>query len=78
MRGYGDPDKPAAVAGYDGRALAEEFRSLVRQIGFGSRRKLTLVSHDMGGAPPALIWAAKPADESGRLARVLVFEVQAH
>ena len=57
MRGYGDSDKPAGVAGYDGRALAEEFRALVGQIGFGGGRPLTLVAHDMG-APPALLWAA--------------------
>jgi pimeloyl-ACP methyl ester carboxylesterase len=31
MRGYGDSDKPAGDAGYDGAALAEEFRSLVGQ-----------------------------------------------
>ena len=32
MRGYGDSDKPPGTAGYDGRAQAEEFRALVRQI----------------------------------------------
>src|SRR5437660_88920 len=32
MRGYGDSDKPAGTDGYDGRALAQEFRSLVREI----------------------------------------------
>jgi pimeloyl-ACP methyl ester carboxylesterase len=57
MRGYGDSDKPAGVDDYDGRALAQEFRALVQQIGFGSGRKLTLVAHDRG-APPALLWAA--------------------
>jgi pimeloyl-ACP methyl ester carboxylesterase len=62
MRGYGDSDKPAGNGGYDGRALAEEFRSLVRQTGFGARRPLTLVAHDMG-APPALIWAADHPEE---------------
>jgi len=36
MRGYGDSDKPAGDVGYDGAALAEEFRSLVEQIGFGA------------------------------------------
>jgi pimeloyl-ACP methyl ester carboxylesterase len=29
MRGYGDSEKPAGTAGYDGRALATEFRALV-------------------------------------------------
>ena len=57
MRGYGDSDKPTGTDGYDGRALAEEFRSLIREIGFGAGRPLTLVAHDMG-APPALLWAA--------------------
>jgi pimeloyl-ACP methyl ester carboxylesterase len=62
MRGYGDSDKPAGNGGYDGRALAEEFRSLVRQTGFGAGRPLMLVAHDMG-APPALIWAADHPEE---------------
>lgn len=62
MRGYGDSNKPAGNDGYDGRALAEEFRSLVRQIGFAAGRPLTLVAHDMG-APPALIWAADHPEE---------------
>ncbi|WP_420593903.1 alpha/beta fold hydrolase [Deinococcus sp.] len=62
MRGYGDSDKPSGTAGYDGRALAEDFRSLVRQIGFGGGRPLTLAAHDMG-APPALLWAADYPDE---------------
>ncbi|THF69583.1 alpha/beta hydrolase [Deinococcus sp. Arct2-2] len=62
MRGYGDSDKPGGTDGYDGRALAKEFRSLVRQIGFGQGRPITLVAHDMG-APPALLWAAAHPDE---------------
>jgi pimeloyl-ACP methyl ester carboxylesterase len=57
MRGFGDSDKPAGDAGYDNRALAEEFRALVHEIGFGGTRSLVLAAHDMG-APPALIWAA--------------------
>ena len=66
MRGYGDSDKPTGTEGYDGRALAEEFRALVRQIGFGSGRPLTLVAHDMG-APPALLWAADHPEEISTL-----------
>ena len=62
MRGFGDSDKPAGDKGYDNRALAEEFRALVRTIGFGGDRKLILAGHDMG-APPALIWAADHPDE---------------
>ncbi len=62
MRGFGDSDKPGGMEGYDGRALAEEFRALVRQINFGSGKPLTLVAHDMG-APPALLWAADHPEE---------------
>ena len=62
MRGFGDSDKPAGTDGYDGRALAEEFRALVRQTGFGSGKPITLVAHDMG-APPALLWAADHPEE---------------
>jgi len=66
MRGYGDSDKPAGVDGYDGRTLAEEFRALTKQIGFGSGWPLTIVAHDMG-APPALLWASDHPDEIGGL-----------
>jgi len=62
MRGYGDSDKPAGTEGYDARALAEEFRALVRHLDFGAGRPLTLAAHDMG-APPALLWAADHPDE---------------
>jgi len=62
MRGYGDSDKPEGTEGYDGQALAEEFRALVREIGFGGGRPITLVAHDMG-APPALLWAANHPEE---------------
>ena len=71
MRGYGDSDKPAGIEGYDGRALAEEFRALVRKIGFGNGRPLTLVAHDMG-APPAILWAADHPEE---VAGLLYIEV---
>jgi pimeloyl-ACP methyl ester carboxylesterase len=62
MRGYGDSDKPAGVNGYDARALSEEFRSLVRLIGFGGGKPIILAAHDMG-APPALLWAADHPEE---------------
>ncbi len=63
MRGYGDSDKPGGNDGYDGVALAEEFRALVKQIGFGiSGVPLILIAHDMG-APPAILWASKHPDE---------------
>lgn len=71
MRGYGDSDKPAGTEGYDGRALAEEFRALVWEIGFGAGRPLTLAAHDMG-APPALLWAADHPEE---VAGLLYIEV---
>jgi pimeloyl-ACP methyl ester carboxylesterase len=66
MRGYGDSDKPEGDAGYDGAAVAEEFRSLVEQIGFTAGRPLTLIAHDMG-APPALLWAAAHPTEISAL-----------
>jgi pimeloyl-ACP methyl ester carboxylesterase len=62
MRGYGDSDKPSGTDGYDSRALAEEFRTLVKQIEFGNGQKFLLAAHDMG-AHPALIWAADHPDE---------------
>ncbi len=66
MRGYGDSDKPEGTDGYDARALGEEFRALVREIGFGGGRPVMLVAHDMG-APPALMWAADHPEEIARL-----------
>jgi pimeloyl-ACP methyl ester carboxylesterase len=71
MRGYGDSDKPAGDQGYDSRALAEEFRALVRQIEFGAGQPLLLAAHDMG-APPALLWAADHPEE---VAGLLYMEV---
>ena len=62
MRGYGDSDKPSGTDGYDARALAEEFRALVRYIGFGNGQPLIIAAHDMG-APPALLWAADHPEE---------------
>jgi pimeloyl-ACP methyl ester carboxylesterase len=67
MRGYGDSDKPPGTAGYDTRALAEDFRALVAEIGFGRGKPIIIAAHDMG-APPALIWAADhPAEVAGLL-----------
>lgn len=89
MRGFGDSDKPPGTDGYDGRALAEEFRALVRQTGFGAERPITLVAHDMG-APPALLWAADYPEEvagllyieapvmlSGVLTKIIVYTPEA-
>ncbi|MFT3866758.1 MAG: alpha/beta hydrolase [Solirubrobacterales bacterium] len=69
MRGYGDSDKPAGTAGYDGRALAEELRALRTQIAFAADRPLTLVGFDMG-APGALLWTADHPEEIARLVYV--------
>jgi pimeloyl-ACP methyl ester carboxylesterase len=66
MRGYGDSDKPPGVEGYDARALAEEFRALARQLGFGRGRPITLMAHDMG-APAALLWAADHPEDIAAL-----------
>ncbi|MBV8847671.1 MAG: alpha/beta fold hydrolase, partial [Bryobacterales bacterium] len=66
MRGFGDSAKPEGTEGYDGNSLANEFRSLVGQINFGSGRPLTIAAHDMG-APPALLWAARYPPELARL-----------
>jgi pimeloyl-ACP methyl ester carboxylesterase len=71
MRGYGDSDKPTGLVGYDSRALADEFRQLVKQVGFGGGRPLLLVAHDMG-APPALLWASDHPEE---VAGLLYMEV---
>ena len=62
MRGYGDSDKPEGSAGYDARTISTDFRALVKAIGFGNGKPLTLVAHDMGAAP-ALIWSADHPDE---------------
>ncbi len=62
MRGYGDSSKPAGSAGYDGKTVADDFRLLTREIGFGGGRPLLVIAHDMG-APPALLWAAHHPDE---------------
>jgi len=71
MRGYGDSDKPAGTKGYDGRALAEECRLLIRTIGFGAGGPITTAAHDMG-APPALLWASEYPDEVSGLVYIEV------
>ena len=62
MRGYGDSDKPPGTDGYDARALAEECRALVAELGFGGGQPVIHAAHDMGGLP-ALIWTADHPDE---------------
>ncbi|MGJ9420664.1 alpha/beta fold hydrolase [Massilia sp. CMS3.1] len=67
MRGYGDSDKPGGDEGYDARALSEECRALVAQIGFTRGKPVIHAAHDMG-ALPALMWSADhPEEVSGLL-----------
>ena len=56
------PTNPPGQTDYNARALAEEFRALVKQIEFGSGQKVILIAHDMG-AHPVLLWAADHPDE---------------
>jgi hypothetical protein len=56
------PSEPAGDEGFDSGALAEEFRTLVRQIEFGAGQPLLLAAHDMG-APPALLRATDRPDK---------------
>jgi hypothetical protein len=51
MRGYGDSDKPDGTKGYDARALAEEGRALVAELGFGRCKPIIHAAHDMGRCP---------------------------
>ena len=62
MRGFGDSDKPSGADGYDARALAEEGRALVAELGFGGGRPVIHAAHDMG-ALPALLWSAEHPEE---------------
>ena len=57
MRGYGDSDKPEG--GYDGLTLAEDFKALIKHLGFN---EVAIAAHDMG-APPALIYAGRYPNE---------------
>ena len=66
LRGYGDSDKPAGVAGYDGRSLAEDSRALVSALGFRNGEPLVVAAHDMG-ARGALIWAGSHPEEIAAL-----------
>jgi pimeloyl-ACP methyl ester carboxylesterase len=66
IRGFGDSDKPDGTAGYDARALAEEARALIAQLGFGAGKPLIHAAHDMG-ALPALIWCADHVQEVAAL-----------
>ena len=54
MRGYGASTHPGVDAPYDGRTLANDFRSLMEQLGHD---RYHIIAHDMG-APAALLLAA--------------------
>ena len=54
MRGYGASTHPGVDAAYDGRTLANDFRSLMEQLGHD---RYHIIAHDMG-APAALLLAA--------------------
>ena len=54
MRGYGASTHPGADAAYDGRTLANDFKSLMEQLGHDSYH---IIAHDMG-APAALLLTA--------------------
>ena len=54
MRGYGASTHPGVDAAYDGRTLANDFKSLMEQLG---HNRYHIIAHDMG-APAALLLAA--------------------
>ena len=54
MRGYGASTHPGVHAAYDGRTLANDFKSLMEQLGHD---RYHIIAHDMG-APAALLLAA--------------------
>ena len=54
MRGYGASTHPGVDAAYDGRTLANDFKSLMEQLGHD---RYHIIAHDMG-APAALLLAA--------------------
>ena len=54
MRGYGASTHPGVDAAYDARTLANDFKSLMEQLGHD---RYHIIAHDMG-APAALLLAA--------------------
>ena len=54
MRGYGASTHPGADAAYDGRTLANDYKSLMERLGHD---RYHIIAHDMG-APAALLLAA--------------------
>lgn len=64
MRGFGDSDKHPTDC--DALRLAEDFRAVVRELGF---KRLRVAAHGIG-APGALLWAARYPDEISHLAYI--------
>ena len=58
MRGYGASTHPGVDAAYDGRTLANDFKSLMEQLGHD---RYHIIAHDMG-APAALLLAADSSE----------------
>ena len=60
MRGYNLSSKPAQLDQYRVPLLVEDVRALAESLGFGPKRKFTLVAHDWGGAVAWSYAAAHP------------------
>ena len=59
MRGYGASTHPGVNAAYDGRTLANDFKSLMEQLGHD---RYHIIAHDMG-APAALLLAGDSPEQ---------------
>ena len=59
MRGYGVSTHPGVDAAYDGQTLANDFKSLMEQLGHD---RYHIIAHDMG-APAALLLAADAPEQ---------------
>ena len=59
MRGYGASSHPGVDAAYDGRTLANDFKSLMEKLGHD---RYHIIAHDMG-APAALLLAANSPEQ---------------
>jgi pimeloyl-ACP methyl ester carboxylesterase len=60
MRGYNLSSKPEGVEQYRIPLLIEDVRALAENLGFGAKRKFTLVGHDWGGVVAWSYAAAHP------------------
>ena len=59
MRGYGASTHPGVKAAYDGQTLANDFKSLMKQLGHD---RYHIIAHDMG-APAALLMTADSPEQ---------------